>query len=64
LVLVDINYPEDKNWLGVQLTRFWASAGDIIRDMDYLFEHAGFDYTESEIGGYGSVQMYIATKRA
>ncbi len=64
LVLVDINYPEDKNWLGVRLTRSWEAAGDIIRDMDYLFEYAGFDYTESEIGGYGSVQMYIATKRA
>ena len=64
LVLVDINYPEDKNWLGMRLTRSWEAAGDIIRDMDYLFEYTGFDYTEREIGGYGSVQLYIATKRA
>lgn len=63
LVLVDINYPEDKNWLGMRLTRSWEAAGDIIRDMNYLFEHAGFDYTEREIGGYGSVHLYIATKR-
>jgi hypothetical protein len=64
LVMIDINFPEDRNWLGVRLARTWASAGDIIRDMGHLFEHAGFDYTEREIGGYGSIHLYIAIKHA
>ena len=62
LVLIDINYPKDKTWLGTQLTHFWASAGDIIRDMGYLFEKVDFEYTDREIGGFGSVHLYVATK--
>ena len=61
-VLVDIDYPQDQNWLGVQSTRLWATLGDIIRDMDALFEQAGLRFTEEEIGGFGSVHLYIATK--
>lgn len=61
-ILVDIDYPKDRNWLGVQTTRLWAALGDIIRDMDALFEQTGFHYTEEEIGGFGSVHLYIATK--
>lgn len=64
LVLIDVNYPHDGNWLGLWLTRFWASAGDIIREMDHLLEHVGFDYSEREVGGFGSVHLYIATKRS
>ena len=62
LVLIDINYPKDQNWLGMQSTRFWASAGDIIRDMGNLLEGTGFEYTDNEIGGFGSVHLYVATK--
>ncbi len=61
-VLVDIDYPKDQNWLGVQTTRLWAGLGDIIRDMDALFMQAGFNFTDEEIGGFGSVHLYIAAK--
>ncbi len=61
-VLIDIDYPKDQNWLGMKATRLWASAGDILRDMGALFRQAGFDYTEEEIGGFGSVHLYVATK--
>lgn len=61
-VLVDINYPGDHNWLGVKLTRLWASTGDIIRDLGALFDWAGFNYEEREVGGFGSVHLYVATK--
>jgi hypothetical protein len=46
----------------VQATRFWASAGDIIRDMGALFEHVGFSFSDHEVGGFGSVHLYVATK--
>ena len=64
LVLVDINYPLDQNWLGMKCTRLWASAGDIIRDLGKLLKDAGFEYIDNEIGGFGSVHLYVATKRS
>ena len=63
LVIVDINFPGDRNRLGTRLTQLWAALGDIIRDMDPLFRNAGFHYVDKEIGGWGSVHLYIAVKR-
>ncbi|MCP3961015.1 MAG: class I SAM-dependent methyltransferase [bacterium] len=59
LVLIDINYPADRNWVGTRLTRCWQLAGDIIRDMHQMLTAHGFDYEDIEIGGFGSVHMYI-----
>jgi ubiquinone/menaquinone biosynthesis C-methylase UbiE len=59
LVLIDINYPADRNSLGTNLTRCWQLAGDIIRDIDQMLVAHGFDYEDIEIGGFGSVHMYI-----
>ncbi len=59
LVLIDVNYPGDRNWIGTRLTRSWQLAGDIIRDMDQMLAAHGFDYEDVEIGGFGSVHMYI-----
>lgn len=61
-VLVDIDYPKDNNWLGRRATRLWAGFGDIIRDMESLFQKTGFQFTAEEVGGFGSVHLYIATK--
>ena len=61
-VLIDINFPADHNWLGMKLTRFWAALGDIIRDMNQLFDQFDFTYTDNEIGGFGSVHLYVAQK--
>jgi len=63
LVMVDINYPADGNWLGVKLTTLWASLGDIIRDMEPLFRQYGFVYTDKGIGGFGSIHLYVAEKQ-
>jgi ubiquinone/menaquinone biosynthesis C-methylase UbiE len=63
LVMVDIAYPKDDNWLGVRATRFWAAFGDLIRDMDVLFSEFNFEAIDHEIGGFGSVHLYIALKR-
>jgi len=59
LVLIDINFPADRNWIGTRLTRCWQLSGDIIRDMDRILVAHGFDYEDIEIGGFGSVHMYI-----
>jgi len=61
LVMIDINYPKDNNWLGTKSTQFWVVSGDIIRDMDELFKSSGWEYEDKGIGGFGSVHLYIAT---
>ena len=62
LILIDVNYPTDGNYLGTMVTNAWRGAGDIIRDMGELFHEFNFDYTDQEIGGCGGVHLYIAMK--
>ena len=64
LVMVDINYPRNGNRLGSALVALWRHACDLIRDMDALFREFGFAVTDEEIGGFGSVHLYVATKRS
>jgi ubiquinone/menaquinone biosynthesis C-methylase UbiE len=63
LILIDVNYPADQNWLGMRLISFWRLLGDIIRDVGKLLGDHGFDYEDREIGGFGSVHLYICQKR-
>lgn len=63
IVMIDICYPQDGNRLGTFLTNAWKAGGDIIRDMPALFEQSGFEFLDREIGGYGSVHLYVATKQ-
>lgn len=63
LVMIDVGYPDDGNRLGRALVGMWQRAGDVIRDMPTLFDHFGFDVHHEQIGGFGSVHLYVATKR-
>jgi ubiquinone/menaquinone biosynthesis C-methylase UbiE len=64
LVLLDFNFPSDRNWLGTSLTRFWRYRGNIVvREMSSLFRAVGLTYRELEVGGAGSVHLYLAEKR-
>ena len=60
LIMIDIDYPKNRNWLGMTMTKFWMASGDIIRDMGELFEESGWEFQEEEIGGFGSVHLYVA----
>jgi ubiquinone/menaquinone biosynthesis C-methylase UbiE len=62
LIMIDVYYPRNRNWLGMSLARFWMSTGDILREMGTLFGVMKMRYTEKEIGGFGSVHLYVATK--
>ncbi len=63
LVLIDISYPRDGNRLGTALVqRFWKPFGDLIRNVPTLLCDAGLDIQDDEIGGWGSVHRYLATK--
>lgn len=63
LILIDINYPLNNNWRGTVLTRGWQAGGVIIRDMGALFEKHGIKYQDLEIGGFGSVHMYLCENK-
>lgn len=62
IVMVDISYPGDENRTGMVLTRAWKAGGDIIRDMPALFDEFSLEWTDQEIGGFGSVHLYVAAK--
>lgn len=61
LVLLDVTYPHRRNALGVALAEFWKLAGDVVRDVGSLLGAAGFHFEEREVGGFGSVHLYVAT---
>ncbi len=63
IVMIDIGYPPDGNRLGTVLADMWKRSGDLLRDMPPLFASFGFDVHQESIGGFGSVHLYIATKR-
>lgn len=62
LVLIDVNYPEDENAVGMALTRLARRSGDLVRDLGRLLVGHGFAFTDRAIGGFGSVHLYIAEK--
>jgi ubiquinone/menaquinone biosynthesis C-methylase UbiE len=64
LIIIDINYPNNMNFLGMLFTKFSIILGDIVRDMDKIFNNFDLDYTDEEIGGFGSVHLYIAKKNS
>lgn len=64
LILVDVGYPADGNWIGKGLAEFWKSSGDILRDKEPLLDRFAFEYTREEIGGWGSVHLFVARKRS
>lgn len=64
LVLIDVGYPEAGGFLGTLATRLWEAAGDIIRDTPALLRAAGFECTQEEIGGFGSVHLLVCRKKA
>ena len=63
LIMVDIDYPQNKNRMGVILTKFWIAMGDLVRDMHSLFNTCEFEFEDKEIGGFGSVHLYLARKK-
>ena len=63
LLIVDFDYPANRNRLGYWLIKLMESAGDTIRDISQTLQAFSFDYIEEETGGFGSVHLYVARKR-
>ena len=63
LVLIDIGYPDDRNWMGRAITHVIAATGDVIRDMGFIFAKNDFEFSNETIGLFGSLHMYVAQKK-
>jgi ubiquinone/menaquinone biosynthesis C-methylase UbiE len=63
MIIIDGNYPHDNNRLGTTLLAIGRLSGDLIRDMNRLFQAFDLEATDQEIGGFGSIHLYLATKR-
>ena len=63
LVILDVNYPSDGNRLGTGLVELWKRSGDLIRDMHALFSKLDLDSIDREVGGFGSVHLYLVARR-
>ena len=62
LVMVDVNYPRDVNRIGTLMVRGWMASGDVIRDIPGLLAGFGYQFTDQEVGGFGSVHLYTGSK--
>lgn len=62
LLIVDFDYPSNRNRFGYWLAKLMESAGDTVRDISKILQEFPFEYTKEEIGGFGSVHLYIARK--
>lgn len=48
----------------MRIARLWVAVGDLIRDLGKLLHEFDFAYTEEEIGGFGTIHLYVATQVA
>jgi len=62
LILLDFDYPGNRNLFGYKLVKLMEAAGDTIKDISSLLKEFSFDFIETEVGGCGSVHLYIAKK--
>lgn len=59
LLLLDYDYPPDRNFAGVSIVRLIEASGDIMKDIRALIDDAGATYERKIVGGFGSVQLFI-----
>lgn len=62
LLIIDFDYPSNRNCLGYWLTKLMENAGDTIKAISKILKDFPFEYTEDEIGGFGSIHLYKARK--
>ncbi len=62
LLLVDFDYPENRNVFGCNLVKMMERGGDLIKNIEEILKDEGLDYIRNEIGGFGSVHQYVIKK--
>ena len=54
---LNIDYPGDRNLFGYTLVKLMEAAGDTIKDIGLFLKEFSFDFSEMELGGFGSVHL-------
>jgi len=62
LLLMDFDYPADRNIFGYSLVKIGERYGDIMKDIKRYLEDSRLEYREAYVGGFGSVYLYVCTK--
>ncbi len=63
LLILDFDYPKDRNIFGYYFVKIWEKLGDIIKDINSLLREHNFDYTDTPVGGFGSVHLFVCTNK-
>lgn len=62
LLLLDYDYPINRNIAGYFLVRFIELCGDIIRDIGKIIDECAATYERKTIAGFGSIQLFVIKK--
>lgn len=63
LLIVDFDYPNNKNIFGYFFVKLWERFGDIIKNIKLLLNKYNFEFKDIPVGGFGSVHLYLCTKK-
>ena len=62
LLVVDVDYPKDRNMFGYFLVKIGEWSGDIIKNIEQMLQQQELQYSCKTVGGFGSVRLYVITK--
>jgi ubiquinone/menaquinone biosynthesis C-methylase UbiE len=62
LLLVDFDFPENRNIFGYLFVKLWEKLGDVIKNIKYHLKKNHFKYKAISLGGFGSVYLFICRK--
>ncbi len=63
LLMVDYDYPPDRNIFGYWITMIMVKSGDLIKDMHSFIRRTGCSYESRCVGSFKSAQLFIITKQ-
>lgn len=62
LLLMDFDYPTDRNIIGYSLVKIGEMYGDVMKNLKKHLKESGLEYKETYVGGFGSVHFFVCTK--
>ena len=63
LLLVDFDFPGNRNLFGYLIVKFWEWCGDVMKDIHFLLLKYDFDFRDKALGLFGSVHLFVATRK-
>jgi len=62
LLLLDFDYPSNKNIVGYSLVKIGEKYGDVMKNIKAYLKRSGLTYREINVGGFGSVYLFVCSK--